>query len=159
MHVKFDMEFMKALNVEVSRLLGWIKTKDDIKKEFPEELAKGAEKYFKTNYTCLNVSSMPLLTVKKKPELDILSNKEELTILINSPYSDCLNTVLTKIDNFNGIIENDKQILNKCLNILKTQKGFIYKNCLISKIDNKTKIEFREMSDFNNFENSITEAA
>lgn len=63
MHVKFDIEFTKAMNVEVSRLLGWIKDKEDIKKEFPTELAKGAEKYFKQNYTCIG-SNLKLLELK-----------------------------------------------------------------------------------------------
>lgn len=63
MHVKFDIEFTKAMNVEVSRLLGWIKDKEDIKKEFPAELAKGAEKYFKQNYTCIG-SNLKLLELK-----------------------------------------------------------------------------------------------
>ena len=36
MHVKFNKEFTKAMNVEVSRILGWIKTKEDIAKEFYE---------------------------------------------------------------------------------------------------------------------------
>ena len=44
MHVKFDIEFTKAMNVEVARLLGWITKKEDIKKEFSPEMAKGAEK-------------------------------------------------------------------------------------------------------------------
>ena len=65
MHVKFDMEFAKALNVECSRLLGWIQTKEDIKKEFSDEMAKGAEKYFKTNYTCIPSSNLLLLTTQK----------------------------------------------------------------------------------------------
>ena len=151
MHVKFDIEFMKALNVEVSRLLGWIKKPEDIKKEFPAEMAKGAEKYFKINYTCLNVNSMPLLTVKKQPELDFLNNDNELVILVNSHYSECLQSILNKINNFNGIIEDEKETLKKCLNILQDQKGFIYKNCLITKQDQKTKIEFREMNDYNQF--------
>lgn len=151
MHVKFDIEFSKAMNVEVSRLLGWIRTKEDIKKEFPAKMAEGAEKYFKQNYTCLNVNSMPLLTVKKTPELDFLSNKQELAILINRPYTECLETILNKIDNFNGIIEDEKDTLKKCLNILESQKGFIYRNCLITKQDNKTKVEFREMNDYNQF--------
>jgi len=60
MHVKFDIEFMKAMNVEVSRLLGWIRNKEDIEKEFPNEMANGAEKYFKTNYTCLGTNAMLL---------------------------------------------------------------------------------------------------
>ena len=49
LHIKLNIEVAKALNVEVARLLGWIKSKEDIKKEFREDLAKGAEKYFKTN--------------------------------------------------------------------------------------------------------------
>lgn len=51
LHIKFNIEFTKALNVEVSRLLGWIKSKEDIKKEFCDEMAKGAEKYFKINHS------------------------------------------------------------------------------------------------------------
>ncbi len=47
MHVKFNMEFTKALNVEASRLLGWIRKKEDIEKEFTPEMAAGAEKYLR----------------------------------------------------------------------------------------------------------------
>lgn len=151
MHVKFDIEFTKAMNVEVSRLLGWIRTKEDIKKEFPVQMAKGAEKYFKTNYTCLNTNSIPLLTSKKS---DYSANKDELSIIFNQPYTNCLDMILNNIDNFNDII-SDNNLISKCLNILKTQQGFIYRNCLISKQDNKTKVEFREITDFNNFENLL----
>lgn len=63
MHVKFNKEFTKALNVEVARLLGWIRCKEDIKREFPDNMAKGSEKYFKTNYTCIG-SNLLLLTAK-----------------------------------------------------------------------------------------------
>ena len=63
-HIKFNKEFMKAMNVEVSRLLGWIKSAEDIQKEFPEELAKGAEKYFKANYTCIGTNGLLMLTCK-----------------------------------------------------------------------------------------------
>ena len=52
------------MNVEVSRLLGWIKSAEDIKREFPEELAKGAEKYFKSNYTCIGDNGLLMLTTK-----------------------------------------------------------------------------------------------
>ena len=45
-HIKFNIEFVKALNVVVSRELGWIHCKEDIAKEFPSEMAAGAEKYF-----------------------------------------------------------------------------------------------------------------
>ena len=62
MHDKFDIEFMKALNVEVSRLLGWINKPEDIKKEFTAEMAKGAEKYFKVNKNLLINNNLKLLT-------------------------------------------------------------------------------------------------
>lgn len=50
-HIKLDIEFMKAMNVEVSRLLGWIRNKQDIEKEFPSEMAKGAEKYYGSQFS------------------------------------------------------------------------------------------------------------
>lgn len=62
MHVKFNKEFTKAMNVEVSRLLGWIRSAEDIAKEFPEDMAKGAEKYFKRNYTAIGEGCIKLLT-------------------------------------------------------------------------------------------------
>lgn len=158
MHVKFDIEFMKALNVEVSRLLGWIKSAEDIKKEFPAEMAKGAEKYFKSNYTCLNVNSMALLTTAKKPAIDHISNEAEQVILINDNYLNCLDIIINHIAKFNDIIESTETI-EKCKNILTTEKGFIYRNCLITKHDNKTKIEFRESKDFTAFENLLKEVA
>lgn len=61
MHIRFNKEFMKALNVEVGRLLGWIHKKEDIATEFPEEMAKGAEKYFKQNYSCISNNAIKLL--------------------------------------------------------------------------------------------------
>ena len=45
-HVKFNMEFIKALNVAVARKLGWIKNAADIAREFTPEMAEGAERYF-----------------------------------------------------------------------------------------------------------------
>ena len=62
MHIRFNKEFMKALNVEVGRLLGWIHKKEDIANEFPDDMAKGAEKYFKSNYNCLSTNPLKLLT-------------------------------------------------------------------------------------------------
>jgi len=65
-HIKLNKEFAKAINVEVSRLLGWIRTKEDIEKEFPPEMAKGAEKYFKVNnFISLNSSNIKLLGMKE----------------------------------------------------------------------------------------------
>ena len=62
-HIKLDKEFAKAMNVEVSRLLGWIRNKSDIAEEFPDEMAKGAEKYFKANFAIsLDNPNIKLLT-------------------------------------------------------------------------------------------------
>ena len=49
-HIKLNTEFTKALNVEASRILGWIKKKEDITKEFDSSL-NGAEKYFMANFS------------------------------------------------------------------------------------------------------------
>lgn len=59
-HFKIDKELMKAINVESSRLLGWIRCKDDIKSEFQGDLAKGSEKYFKSN-SSLSIASSNIL--------------------------------------------------------------------------------------------------
>lgn len=59
-HVQFNIEFTKAMNVEVARLLGWIHSAEDIKQEFPPELAKGAERYFNRNVT-IDLGSVSLL--------------------------------------------------------------------------------------------------
>ena len=45
-HLKLHMEFAKALNVVVSRKLGWIHAMGDIKQEFAGDMARGAEQYF-----------------------------------------------------------------------------------------------------------------
>lgn len=158
MHVKFDIEFIKAVNVEVARLLGWIKSAEDIKKEFPEELAKGAEKYFKQNYNCIGTCSNLLLTTNKKPAISHETNETEQAILINDSYLNCLDIIINHIAKFNDIIE-DTETIEKCKNILTTEKGFIYRNCLITKQDDKTRIEFRESKDFTAFKNLLKEVA
>lgn len=48
-HIKMDIEFSKAFNVEASRLLGWIRSKEDIKKDFNLKHLKDCEKYYKSN--------------------------------------------------------------------------------------------------------------
>lgn len=65
-HVKLNIEFCKAMNVEVARLLGWIHSKQDIEKEFPEKMAKGAEKYFGSQF-CFAITNpnIKLLGVTK----------------------------------------------------------------------------------------------
>lgn len=60
-HIKMNIEFSKALNVEVGRLLGWIRSKEDIVNEFADEM-KGAEKYFNKNISLVN-SNIKLLGV------------------------------------------------------------------------------------------------
>ena len=62
-HLKLNKEFAKALNVEVARLLGWIRDKSEIKDEFPDEMADGAEKYFGKSFAIsLNNPNIKLLT-------------------------------------------------------------------------------------------------
>ena len=58
-HLKLNPDFVTAMTVEVSRLLGWIRDKSDIEKEFPEDMAKGAEKYFGIQYVA--GANLPLL--------------------------------------------------------------------------------------------------
>jgi len=63
-HIKLNTEFTKALNVEASRILGWIKKKEDITKEFDSSL-DGAEKYFMANFSNqLTSNNVKLLGVK-----------------------------------------------------------------------------------------------
>lgn len=59
-HLKLNQEFAKAINVEAARILGWIKSYSDIKKEFPENMSDGAEQYFCRNHTC-SLSRLPLI--------------------------------------------------------------------------------------------------
>lgn len=59
-HLKFNKEFIKALNVEVSRELGWIHSAADIAREFVPEMAKGAEKYFDKSLK-ISLSNAPAL--------------------------------------------------------------------------------------------------
>lgn len=157
MHVKFDIEFSKAMNVEVSRLLGWIRSKEDIKKEFPTKMAQGAEKYFKQNYNCLNRNIMPLLTTSKSKKLEYSSNPDELVILINTPFAECLETILNYLDKLNNL-DKSSNCLQKCIEILNSKKGFIYQNCLITRQENITKVEFRRKNDFEKFENKLKTA-
>ncbi len=48
-HLKLDIEFCKAMNVEVARLLGWIQDFRTVEKEFPDDM-KDAGKYFGSNF-------------------------------------------------------------------------------------------------------------
>ena len=66
-HIKFNMEFMKALNVSVARKLGWIHSKSDIAREFTPEMAKGAEQYFDA-FKGLSLEAGTLLMLPESPE-------------------------------------------------------------------------------------------
>ena len=48
-HIKLDIEFCKAMNVEVARLLGWIQDFSEVAKEFPDDM-KDAGKYYGANF-------------------------------------------------------------------------------------------------------------
>jgi len=48
-HFKLNIEFAKALNVEVARLLGWIRDKSEVAQEFPDDM-KDAAKYYGANF-------------------------------------------------------------------------------------------------------------
>ena len=61
-HLKFNVELMKAINVEVARLRHWIQDKEEIEREFPAEY-KGASKYFKSNFTMLANNTKLLSTL------------------------------------------------------------------------------------------------
>ena len=66
-HIKFNIELMKALNVVVARKLGWIRKPSDIAQEFPPEMAKGAEQYFNC-FRLLDVSKVPCLLGMQETE-------------------------------------------------------------------------------------------
>lgn len=68
-HIKFNIELMKALNVAVARKLGWIRKPSDISQEFPPEMAKGAERYFDC-FRLLEVSKVQVLICPPPEETD-----------------------------------------------------------------------------------------
>lgn len=45
-HLKFNQKIIMAINVQAGKLMGWLVLREDIKKEFDPEHAKGAEAYF-----------------------------------------------------------------------------------------------------------------
>ena len=57
-HVKFNKEFIKCLNVAVAKELGWIRTKQDIVNEFDGDLAKGSENYFDFKIALPNLTNL-----------------------------------------------------------------------------------------------------
>lgn len=157
MHVKFNIEFMKALNVECSRLLGWIRKPEDIKREFSDEMAKGAEKYFKKTFTCLNLNSVPLLTTSKKPRFNF--DRDTATVTMEEDWQTCLKSVLKTIDKVNGNNTVNDEMFKKCTECMTEANGFVYKNCLITNDADYVKIVFRELEDLDRFIETLSKAA
>jgi regulator of sigma D len=67
LHLRINKEFMKALNIEASRLFGWVKDSDDILNEFDCNITKeDVDKYFGCNNTAVDLDNIDsLLTIKK----------------------------------------------------------------------------------------------
>ncbi|NBV06307.1 MAG: DUF4942 domain-containing protein [Proteobacteria bacterium] len=52
-HLKINQDFMKAFNIEAARLNGWVRSAEDILREFPDDCKVNAEeikKYYKANF-------------------------------------------------------------------------------------------------------------
>ena len=80
-HIKFNIELMKALNVAVARKLGWIRKPSDIAQEFTPEMAKGAERYFNC-FRLLDVSKVPcLLGMQAMESCSVEERDSEPTLL------------------------------------------------------------------------------
>ena len=52
LHIKFNQDVIKAMNVEVGRLLGWVHNEQHAAYEMGENVTE-ITKYFKTTYTAL----------------------------------------------------------------------------------------------------------
>ena len=66
-HLRLNQEFIKAFNIEVARLKGWIHNKEDIVNEFDSELGispEDCDKYYKTVYQIEAVPSQFLIDMK-----------------------------------------------------------------------------------------------
>lgn len=66
-HLRLNQEFMKAFNIEVARLKGWIHNKEDIVNEFDSELGispEDCDKYYKAVYQIEAVPSQFLIDMK-----------------------------------------------------------------------------------------------
>lgn len=61
-HIKFDQDFIKTLNIEASRLLGWIKSPEQAAEEMGYSVAY-CRKTFKTNRIFAETDAKKLLTV------------------------------------------------------------------------------------------------
>lgn len=74
-HIKFSQGFIKQLNVEFGRLMGWIKDKSQAAEELritPEEAAQ----YFKSNLQLTGKTAVPLLQ-DRTPDIALINDEEE----------------------------------------------------------------------------------
>ena len=65
-HLKLNQDFIKALNIEAGRLLGWVKSAEDVVTEFPDDCKvtpEDAGRYFKKNYLMICNNATNLLEV------------------------------------------------------------------------------------------------
>jgi len=60
-HLRFCPEFMKRFNMEAGRLLGWLKSPEDVVNEFDDITIQEATAYFNCNKQLI-ISNIPLLT-------------------------------------------------------------------------------------------------
>lgn len=69
-HIKFNKEVMKCLNITVARLLGWINTKEQAREEMPDEYKDSIDKYWnRTPYISLTgTNGLRLLGTSKGVE-------------------------------------------------------------------------------------------
>jgi hypothetical protein len=59
-HFKFEKDFIKAFNIEASRLFGWIKEPQDILNEFEDITQEDVDKYFKKSFS-MDIENKQLL--------------------------------------------------------------------------------------------------
>lgn len=68
-HLKINQDFMKAFNIEVARLNGWVRSADDIMNEFPDECKVSADevkKYYRANFLISYNSPKNLLQLESQ---------------------------------------------------------------------------------------------
>ena len=68
-HLKINQDFMKAFNIEAARLNGWVRSAEDILREFPDDCkvsAEEAEKYYRSNFLISCTSPRNLLQLEAR---------------------------------------------------------------------------------------------
>ena len=75
LHIKFDKDFMAALNLAVGRLRGWLKNEAEAREEFKEASDLAFNSGFKKNLT-LCKKDMPLMLANTQDYIQTEQNKE-----------------------------------------------------------------------------------